>query len=100
MFKRISITASLLAAAALFQPAQVSAQDRHDQRGYANWDNRGSYDYGQDRDRGRDRREYRGQERRENEWRDRARFENRYDRTYYYNAPAYGYYYSNPRQCR
>jgi len=99
MLKQIGITAALLAAAVFFQPVTASAQERNDRGGYAAWNDRGRDHH--DGNWNRDRREDRDYPRGEQQWRERGRLENRYDRNYYTAPPyAYGYDYSGARRCR
>ena len=95
MFRRMGILATLVAAAAMFEPSVASAQDRYDRHAYA-YSNR---DYDR-HDRDWNRREDRDHERDEREWRQDERFEKRYDRSYFYNAPAYGYGYASSNSWR
>jgi len=101
MFRKLGITAMLLASAALFMPAAASAQNRYDRSGYGYYSDDRHFDkHDRNWNRGRDRHEYLEHERREHEWRERERFINGYRSSYLPYGPEYGYYYSNPWQCR
>ncbi len=104
MFKRFGLSAlMLLASVAFIHPAAASAQDwrdRGDRGGYQYSGNR-RFDNHRDRDWDRGRRQEWRQDwreaRRAQEWREHERWENRYDRNYYY-SPGYSYYgYPYPR---
>jgi len=100
MLKRVGVLALMLAGSVAFlQPTAAFAQDRYDRGGYSY---RGERRDGFRRDR--DDRDWnrwsdRNRRSREHEWREHERWENRYDRAYYY-APPPNYYYAPPPNCR